>query len=134
VSEPGEIVLAPKERRVALVKMVRTKMALAALKNLLPSFVAAADIIDVGQPIILDPEEARLVESEILAGLHAPLSNFGRAARQSTSVLICLGLAHAPSFLRAICSIPSFGIAKVAANVCSPYTNTIPTNGTAGIG
>src|SRR5207248_2768866 len=34
-----------------------------------------------------------------------------------------LGLAHAPSFLRAICSIPSFGIAKVAVNVCSPDTN-----------
>jgi hypothetical protein len=34
------------------------------------------------------------------------------AARQSTSVLICLGLAHAPSFVRAICSIPSFGIAN----------------------
>jgi hypothetical protein len=74
----------------------------------------------------------------ILAGLHAPLSNFGRAARQSTSVLICLGLAHAPSFLRAICSIPSFGIAKFAVNVCSPDANTIPTkmptNRTAGIG
>lgn len=50
------------------------------------------------------------------------MSNFGRAARQSMSVLICLGLAHAPSFL-AICSIPSFGIAKVAVNVCSPDTN-----------
>src|SRR5260370_6897247 len=69
----------------------------------------------------------RPVTSDILAGFHAPLSNFGRAARQSTSVLICLGLAHAPSFLRAICSIPSFGIAKVAVNVCSPDTNTIPT-------
>src|SRR5882762_11864273 len=47
-------------------------------------------------------------------------------------------LAHAPSFLRAICSIPSFGIAKFAVNVCSPDTNTIPTkmqtNRTAGIG
>src|SRR6266481_1240999 len=72
-----------------------------------------------------------LVTSEILAGLHAPLSNFGRVARQSTSVLICLGLAHAPSFL-AICSIPSFGIAKVAANVCSPEIPTkMPTNRTA---
>jgi hypothetical protein len=30
------------------------------------------------------------------------------------------GLALAPSFLRAICSIPSFGIAKFAVNVCSP--------------
>jgi 4'-phosphopantetheinyl transferase EntD len=38
-------------------------MALAALRNLLPSFVAAADIIDAGQPVILHPEEARLVES-----------------------------------------------------------------------
>jgi hypothetical protein len=48
------------------------------------------------------------------------------------------GLALAPSFLRAICSIPSFGIAKFAVNVCSPDTNTIPTkmptNRTAGIG
>jgi len=35
----------------------------------------------------------------------------------------CLGLAHAPSFLRVICSIPSFGIAKFAVNVCSPDTN-----------
>jgi hypothetical protein len=33
------------------------------------------------------------------------------------------GLALAPSFLRAICSIPSFGIAKFAVNVCSPDTN-----------
>jgi hypothetical protein len=41
-----------------------------------------------------------------LAGLHAPLSNFGRAVRQSTSILISLGLPHEPSFLRAICSIP----------------------------
>jgi hypothetical protein len=45
-----------------------------------------------------------------------------RAARQSTSFLICLGLAHAPSSL-AIRSIPSFGIAKFAVNVCSPDTN-----------
>jgi hypothetical protein len=30
---------------------------------------------------------------------------------------ICFGLAPAPSFLRAICSIPSFGIAKFAAIV-----------------
>jgi hypothetical protein len=46
-------------------------------------------------------------------------------------------LAHAPPFLRAICSIPSLGIAKAAVNVCSPDTNTIPTkmptNRTAGI-
>jgi hypothetical protein len=33
------------------------------------------------------------------------------------------GLALAPSFLRAICSIPPFGIAKFAVNVCSPDTN-----------
>jgi hypothetical protein len=33
------------------------------------------------------------------------------------------GSALAPSFLRAICSIPSFGIAKFAVNVCSPDTN-----------
>jgi hypothetical protein len=36
-----------------------------------------------------------------------------QAARQSTSVLICLGLAHAPSFSRAICSIPSFGNSEI---------------------
>ena len=62
------------------------------------------------------------IECESLPELHAPLSNFGRAAPQSMSVLICLGLAHAPSFLT-ICSIPSFGIAKFAVNVCSPDTN-----------
>jgi hypothetical protein len=33
------------------------------------------------------------------------------------------GLALAPSFLRAICSIPSFGIAKFAVNIWSPDTN-----------
>ena len=33
------------------------------------------------------------------------------------------GLTLAPSFLRAICSIPSFGIAKFAVNVWSPDTN-----------
>ena len=33
------------------------------------------------------------------------------------------GLALAPSFLRAICSIPSFGIAKFAGNVCPLDTN-----------
>ena len=33
------------------------------------------------------------------------------------------GLALAPSFLRAIRSIPSFGIAKFAVNVCFPDTN-----------
>jgi hypothetical protein len=60
--------------------------------------------------------------------------NFGRAARQSTWVLISLGLPHAPSFLRAICSIPSFGIAKVAANVCSPEIPAkMPTNRTAAV-
>ncbi len=58
-----------------------------------------------------------------LGGAPRAIVEFGRAARQSTSVLICLGLAHAPSFLRAICSIPSFGTAKVAVNVCSPDTN-----------
>lgn len=51
------------------------------------------------------------------------VSSFGRAARQSTSVLICFGLALAPSFLRAIRSIPSFGITKFAVNICSPDTN-----------
>jgi len=33
------------------------------------------------------------------------------------------GLALAPLFLRAICSIPSFGIAKFAVNVCSLDTS-----------
>jgi hypothetical protein len=33
------------------------------------------------------------------------------------------GLALAPWFLRAICSIPPFGIAKFAVNVSSPDTN-----------
>jgi hypothetical protein len=32
-------------------------------------------------------------------------------------------LALAPSFLRAICSIPRSGIAKFVVNVCSPDTN-----------
>jgi hypothetical protein len=33
------------------------------------------------------------------------------------------GLALAPSFLRAICSIPSFGKAKFAVDIWSPDTN-----------
>jgi hypothetical protein len=33
------------------------------------------------------------------------------------------GLALVPSFLRVICSIPLFGIAKFAANIWSPDTN-----------
>src|ERR1700758_5548889 len=41
------------------------------------------------------------------------MSNFGHAAAVASQ--ICCGLAPAPSFLRAICSIPSFGIAKFAA-------------------
>jgi hypothetical protein len=40
-------------------------------------------------------------------------SNFGWAARQSTSVLIRSGFALAPSFLRAISSIPSFGNSEI---------------------
>src|SRR5882724_13220223 len=61
-----------------------------------------------GPALVRRGEEIRPppVTSEILAGLHAPSLNFGRAARQSTSVLISLGLPHAPSFFRAICSIP----------------------------
>jgi len=47
----------------------------------------------------------------------SPMSNFGRAARQSTFGQICFGVAPAPSLLRAICSIPSFGIAKFVAIV-----------------
>jgi len=58
-----------------------------------------------------------------LGGAPRAVSSFGRAARQSTSVLICFGLALAPSFLRAIRSIPSFGITKFAVNICSPDTN-----------
>jgi hypothetical protein len=58
----------------------------------------------------------------------------GISLGKSTSVLISLGLPHAPSFLRAICSIPLFGIAKVAANVCSPEIPTkMPTNRTAAV-
>jgi hypothetical protein len=47
------------------------------------------------------------------AGALSLMSNFGRAAAVEISQ-ICFGLAPAPSFLRAICSIPSFGIAKFA--------------------
>jgi hypothetical protein len=64
------------------------------------------------------------------------ITAFGIGGRhgQSTSVLISLGLPHAPSFLRAICSIPLFGIAKVAANVCSLEIPTkMPTNRTAAV-
>lgn len=48
------------------------------------------------------------------AGGMSLMSNFGRAAAVEISQ-ICFGLAPAPSFLQAICSIPSFGIAKFAA-------------------
>jgi hypothetical protein len=49
------------------------------------------------------------------AGGPSLMSNFGRAAAVEISQ-ICCGLAPtAPSFLRAICSIPSFGIAKFVA-------------------
>ena len=49
------------------------------------------------------------------AGGPSLMSNFGRAAAVEISQ-ICCGLAPtAPPFLRAICSIPSFGIAKFAA-------------------
>jgi hypothetical protein len=58
-----------------------------------------------------------------LGRLRAPLSNFGRTAQQSTSVLICLGLAHASPFLRAICSIPFVRNSEVAVKVCSPDIN-----------
>ena len=43
--------------------------------------------------------------------------------RSDGAVVDVFGLALAPSFLRAICSIPSFGIAKFAVNVWSPDTN-----------
>ena len=49
------------------------------------------------------------------AGGPSLMSNFGRAAAVEISQ-ICCGLAPtAPPFSRAICSIPSFGIAKFAA-------------------
>ena len=49
------------------------------------------------------------------AGGPSLMSNFGRAAAVEISQIRC-GLAPpVPSFLRAICSIPSFGIAKLAA-------------------
>jgi hypothetical protein len=35
----------------------------------------------------------------------------------------CFDVAHAPSFLRVICSIPSFGIAEFVVSVCSSDTN-----------
>jgi hypothetical protein len=50
------------------------------------------------------------------------MSNFGRAARQSTSIRSALGW-RPPSFLRANCSIPSFGIAEFAAIVQFPDAN-----------
>jgi hypothetical protein len=50
-----------------------------------------------------------------LAGLHAHSSNFGRAARLSTSVPICFGVGA--------CAIPSFGISKFAVNVWFRDTN-----------
>jgi hypothetical protein len=52
-------------------------------------------------------------------------SRLGGAAVDVGSDL--LGVGARPPFLRAICSIPSFGMAKVAVNVCSPDTSTIPT-------
>jgi hypothetical protein len=56
-----------------------------------------------------------LVRETKSAGGPSLMSNFGRAAAVEISQ-ICCGLAPtAPSFLRAICSIPSFGIAKLAA-------------------
>ena len=48
------------------------------------------------------------------AGGPSLMSNFGRGAAVEISQ-ICFGLAPAPSFLRAVCSIASFGIAKFAA-------------------
>jgi hypothetical protein len=49
------------------------------------------------------------------AGAPSLMSNFGRAAAVEISQ-ICFGLPPAPSFLWAIRSIPSFGIAKFAAS------------------
>ena len=57
-----------------------------------------------------------------LSGTPRHLLNFGRAARRSTSVLICLGLAHAPSFLRPSAQFLHSAKQKVAVNVCSPDT------------
>jgi hypothetical protein len=64
------------------------------------------------------------VTSEILVAVQTPFSNFGLAARQSKSVLICSGLACSPACLRAIC-FDSFisEDRNYALNVCSSDTN-----------
>lgn len=68
------------------------------------------------------------VTSEILAGFHAPLSNFGRAARQSTSVLICLGWRNVRAFnLRARLPISVPSTVSVDAPVRLPiFLPTVP--------
>ena len=59
--------------------------------------------------------------SPMLHQLRARVEERRRSCRISVALRrvevsqICFGLAPAPSFLRAICSIPSFGIAKFAA-------------------
>ncbi|HKQ88938.1 MAG TPA: hypothetical protein VJS43_19430, partial [Candidatus Acidoferrales bacterium] len=61
---------------------------------------------------------------------------------RGSAVDVCLDLlgvgAHAIILAGHLLKIPSFGEAKVAVNVCSPNTNTIPTkiptNRPAGIG
>ena len=65
----------------------------------------------VAGPLVRRGEEIETVACHVgnLGGTPRALVEFGRAARQSTSVLISLGLALAPSFLRAIYSIRSFG-------------------------
>ena len=61
----------------------------------------------------------RPVTSEILAGAPRALVEF----RSGGAAVDVFELALAPSFLRAIRSIRSFGIAKFSVNVCSPDTN-----------
>src|SRR5450432_2456258 len=65
-------------------------------------------------------------EVETAAGHVGNLGGAPRAFvefRSGGAAVDVFGLALAPSFLRAICSIPSFGIAKFAVNVCSSDTN-----------
>jgi len=65
----------------------------------------------------------------------SPMSNFGRAARQSTSVRSALGWRPAPIALAGPSArFPSFGIAKFAAIVFinAPMPTEMPTNWTDG--
>jgi hypothetical protein len=70
-----------------------------------------------------------------LGGLHAPLSNFGRAARQSTSALIYLDWRSRHRSCGPSAQFPRSGIAKFAVNIWSPDTNknTNKTDGCSGL-